>query len=124
MHREQKQQQGFSLIAALFVIVILALFGTLISRLVAINSIASSDDYLSAQALYSAESAARLKIMCADNGGTYGGGSTCRSYYPTIGRLSTSGTYAVAATGYISLQVVADWNGKITREIEIKYKLQ
>ncbi|MCF6291404.1 MAG: hypothetical protein L3J03_10475 [Desulfobacterales bacterium] len=124
MHPEQKQQHGFSLIAALFVIVILALFGTLISRLVAINSISSSEDYLSAQALYSAESAARLKIMCQDGGGTYGGGSTCRSYYPAIGELSTSGTYTVAATGYMSLRVIAGWNGAITREIEIKYKLQ
>lgn len=125
MHRRQKKQQnGFSLIAALFVIVIVALFGTLISRLIAINSVSSSEDYLSAQALYSAESAARLKIMCEDGGGIYGGGSTCKSYYPTIGGLSTSGTYTVAATEYMSLQVIADWNSTINREIEVKYKLQ
>jgi hypothetical protein len=55
---------------AVFVIVILGLFGTLIARYASLGSTASMEEYLWAQALYSAESAAQLRILTHDRGGT------------------------------------------------------
>jgi len=131
MHRKrQAEQAGFGLVTAIFVIVILALFGILAARYVTLTSISASEDYLAAQALYSAESAARLKIMCFDKGGGppfYGAGNTCKSFNPTISMLTTSGTYSTAGTysttgTYRRIIVTADWQQEISREIEVNYR--
>ena len=58
-----KDQKGVGLVAAMFAVVILALFGVLIARNIATTTVASADDYRWAQALYSAESTAHLMIL-------------------------------------------------------------
>lgn len=62
-------QSGFGLIAAMFVVVFLGLFGVLAARFLAATSIASSEDYLWTQTLYSAESTAHRVILFNDGGG-------------------------------------------------------
>lgn len=62
-------QGGFGLIAALFVVVFLALFGVLAARYMATTSLSSSEDYLWTQTLYSAESTAHRVILFHDGGG-------------------------------------------------------
>ena len=128
--KKNTEQSGFGLVTAIFVIVILALFGILAVRYAALTSISASEDYLAAQALYAAESAARLKIMCFDKGGGppfYGAGNTCKSYNPTIGMFTISGTYSTAGTystsgTYRRIVVTADWQQEISREIEVNYR--
>ena len=120
---------GFGLIAAIFVIVILAMFGLLTVRYVSSTSVASAEDYLWAQGLYAAESAAQLKILCRDNGGTWGGGANCAvGTYPdpTVAGFSTTaindnfGAASIPAT----LRIRANINNlNISREIEVKYIL-
>jgi hypothetical protein len=67
-----KNQEGIGLIAAIFLIVVVAMFGVLIARYTMISSQASAEDYLWSQALYSAESAAQLRILEDDDGGPAG----------------------------------------------------
>ncbi len=62
-----KNEKGAGLIMAIFVIVILGIFGTLISRFTIIGATESIEQYLWAQALYSAESAAQLRILSHDS---------------------------------------------------------
>ncbi|EKD40169.1 MAG: hypothetical protein ACD_75C00153G0005 [uncultured bacterium] len=64
---------GIALITAIFAIVILALFGLLITRYTVTTQTSSAEDYLWAQSLYSAESVMRLNILSRDNGGNLGG---------------------------------------------------
>ncbi|MBU0681192.1 MAG: hypothetical protein KKD73_07205 [Proteobacteria bacterium] len=64
-------QDGIGLIAAIFLIVVVAMFGVLIARYTMISAQASAEDYLWAQALYSAESGAKLRILEHDNGGNW-----------------------------------------------------
>jgi hypothetical protein len=61
---------GVGLITAVFVIVVIGMFGSLIARYAAISSVSSAEDYLWAQALYSAQSAAQVAILYDDGGGT------------------------------------------------------
>ena len=67
-------RRGFALITAIFVIVILSLFGLLIARYTVTTQTSSAEDYLWAQSLYSAESVMRLNILSRDSGGGLGGG--------------------------------------------------
>lgn len=62
-------QGGFGLIAALFAVVFLALFGVLAARYVGTTSLASSEDYLWTQALYAADATAHRAILFHDGGG-------------------------------------------------------
>ncbi|VAW39796.1 hypothetical protein MNBD_DELTA03-1703 [hydrothermal vent metagenome] len=61
-------QKGFGLIVAIFIIVILGMFGTLIAKFTIMGSTESAEEYLWAQALYSAESAVQLRILTHDGG--------------------------------------------------------
>jgi len=63
-----RNESGAGLIMAIFVIVILGLFGTLIARYTMIGATESVEEYLWAQALYSAESAAQLRLLTHDGG--------------------------------------------------------
>ena len=65
-------QNGFGLLAAVFVVVIVAMFGALLIRYTQSGAAASAEDYLWAQALYTAESAAQLQILDNDGGGPGG----------------------------------------------------
>lgn len=63
------EEKGFGLIAAVFVVVVLAVFGLLIARYTTTSQVESAEDYLWAQALYSAETVVRLNILANDGGG-------------------------------------------------------
>ncbi len=112
-------KQGFGLISAIFVIVILALFGLLVARFVATTSITSSEDYLWSQALYSAESAAQLRILYNDGGGS---GVLVQ---PKIGQFSISENDNFPGPGSPAvLRIEATIAGLgISREVEVKYIL-
>lgn len=64
-----RNNQGIGLITAIFVIVVVGMFGVLIARYAMVSSVASVEDYLWAQALYSAQSAAQSAILLDDGGG-------------------------------------------------------
>jgi hypothetical protein len=64
-----RNHNGFGLIAAIFVIVILATFGLLVARFTGTGSLQAAEDYVWAQALYSAQSGIRLRILSDDGGG-------------------------------------------------------
>ncbi|MCK5322697.1 MAG: hypothetical protein KAJ45_01080 [Desulfobulbaceae bacterium] len=125
MFREYKKnainnEKGFGLLAAIFVIVVVAMFGMLIVRYTISGATSSVDDYLWAQALYSAESAAQLRILDYDNGGTGTfalplviNQSTTNSIIDDFTAPATPATLRITATRL-----------NITREIEIKYLLQ
>jgi hypothetical protein len=63
-------QRGFGLVAALFVVVIMGLFGVLAARYIFTTSISSAEDYLWAQTLYSTESTVHRQILYHDGGGS------------------------------------------------------
>ncbi|HIJ91726.1 MAG: hypothetical protein OEV91_06675 [Desulfobulbaceae bacterium] len=63
-----RNESGIGLIVALFLIVIVGLFGTLIARYAMIGATAAAEDYLWTQALYSAESAVQLRLLTHDGG--------------------------------------------------------
>lgn len=65
-------EKGIGLITAIFVIVIVAMFGSLIARYLTISSVSSAEEYHWAQALYSAQSAAQVAIVFQDGGGSGG----------------------------------------------------
>ncbi|MDF1577943.1 MAG: hypothetical protein P1P81_05795, partial [Desulfobulbales bacterium] len=67
-----RDQRGFGLVAALFVVVILAMFGVLTARYIFTTSVSSAEDYLWSQALYAAEAAAHKRILYHDGGGAGG----------------------------------------------------
>lgn len=70
--RPVQNQDGFGLVAALFAVIILAMFGVLAARYLFTTAISSAEDYLWAQALYGAEAAAHRQILAHDGGGTGG----------------------------------------------------
>ena len=90
-------KRGIGLVTAIFAIVILSLFGLLVARYTVTTQTSSAEDYLWAQALYSAESTMRLNILRNDGGGGLAGVATIR-------------VQAIHPTG-------------ISREIEVKYIL-
>ena len=57
------------LIAAIFIVVIAGMFGSLIARYASVGNLGSAEDFASAQALYAAQSAAMVKILYNDGGG-------------------------------------------------------
>src|SRR5574340_1263817 len=82
-----QSQKGFGLMAAVFVIVVLAAFGVLIARYASTGAVASAEDYVWAQSLYAADSAARLRMLSRDNGGNWGGGAFT---FPQVGSCTTA----------------------------------
>jgi heme/copper-type cytochrome/quinol oxidase subunit 3 len=117
-----KNQEGIGLIAAIFLIVVVAMFGVLIARYTMISSQASAEDYLWSQALYSAESAAQLRILEDDDGGpagwTWAADPTINTFTTTVSAPSLVGS----STTIYEIQSQAT-RASITRTIEIRYKL-
>ncbi|MFA7382153.1 MAG: hypothetical protein WC001_01745 [Desulfurivibrionaceae bacterium] len=119
-------ERGIALITAIFAIVILGLFGLLIARYTVTTQTSSVEDYLWAQALYSAESTMRLNILGDDDGG----GITA-PVNPTVGGIKTEllevipGTpFAFSAPGtYVTLQVRGFHDIGVSRTVEAKYLL-
>ena len=113
-------QRGFGLITAIFAIVILSLFGLLIARYTVTTQISSAEDYLWAQALYSAESSMRLNILRHDGGGGLGA-----AVAPTVGQIPTStvsDTFTTPGTP-ATIRTRATHGTGVSREIEVKYLL-
>jgi len=121
-------RRGIGLITAVFAIVILALFGLLIARFTVTTQTSSTEDYLWAQALYSAESVMRLNIL-----GNDGGGGITAPVNPTVGGIpALPPTKADGATLFAftatdtptTIQVQAKHDGtKVSRTVEAKYLL-
>ncbi len=118
-----KNQRGMGLIMAIFIMVVVAMFGVLIARYTTISSVTSAEDALWAQALYSAESTMRLNILRHDGGGNLGG-----SVEPMVGGVSTdilTDTFTVSnQPATIQVQATRDVNGSaVSRTVEAKYVL-
>jgi hypothetical protein len=111
------------LIMAIFIMVVVAMFGVLIARYTTISSVTSAEDALWAQALYSAESTMRLNILRHDGGGNLGG-----SVEPMVGGISTdilTDTFTVSnQPATIQVQATRDVDGSaVSRTVEAKYVL-
>lgn len=117
--RSRFTERGFALVAALFAIVIMAVFGLLIARYTTTTQAASAEDYLWAQALHSAESVVRLNILYRDGGGL----STPPA--PVVQNISTHieiDTFTAANTP-ATIRVRADHATGVSRTVEAKYLL-
>lgn len=114
-------QKGFGLIAAIFVILTLATFGLLVARFTGTGTVAGAEDYLWAQAIYSAQSGIRLRILQQDGGGGFGPFS-----YPEIGRCTlveiTPPTDLQPPNQPSTVRVTAR-RGEVSRTLEAKYVL-
>jgi len=115
-------QNGAGLVVAVFVIVIMGMFGTLIVRYAATGASMATDEYLWAQAMYAAESAAQLRILYHDRGNTGGPAFplTVEGFSiptPIIDTFDLNDRNKPA-----SLKLKATRIG-VSREIELKYKL-
>lgn len=113
MKRILCNQNGIGLITAIFVIVVVGMFGVLISRFAMVSSVASAEDYYWAQALYSAQSSAQMTILYDDR---VGGGTSPLSDVAdfTVSSLSIAGGNGVRASAEKSFN-----NLPIKRTIEI-----
>ena len=113
-------EKGFGLIAAVFVVVVLAVFGLLIARYTTTSQVESVEDYLWAQALYSAETVMRLNILSHDNGG---GGTVFTS--PSVMNFTTvieEDTFNFPNIPSI-IRVKAHHPTGVSRTVEAKYLL-
>ena len=113
-------RRGIALVTAIFAIVILALFGLLISRYTVTTQTSSAEDYIWGQSLYSAESVMRLNILRHDGGGGAAGVAN-----PTVGQIQTiivSDTFTTANTP-ATIRVQAQHGTKVSRTVEAKYLL-
>jgi hypothetical protein len=125
-HRNQlvktiSNNHGFGLIAAIFVIVILAVFGLLVARFTGTGALESAEDYLWAQAYYSAQSAAQSKILCNDNGGGIGVCATPTTI--STFTITVNDTFSVVGSPAI-VRVQAERTGiNVSRTLEVKYIL-
>ncbi|MFC1524405.1 hypothetical protein ACFL6N_06400 [Thermodesulfobacteriota bacterium] len=111
--------KGIGLVTVIFAIIILATFGLLIARYTTISQVSSAEDYVWAQALYSAQSGAQLRILDRDGGG----GVLAVPPYPTIGQCTITTVTDAGAVGDPSTLRLKANKGDIERTIEIKYKL-
>lgn len=121
---KRSADHGFALVIALFLIVILSVFGLVAARHTIATQAASAEDYLLAQALHSAESGLRLNVLYRD-----GGGGLVAVPSPQVGNFSTSvetdSATAVSEIGTIRIiRVRADHPAGVSRAVEIKYLLQ
>ncbi|MEA3547029.1 MAG: hypothetical protein U9R66_05135 [Thermodesulfobacteriota bacterium] len=111
-------EKGIGLLGAIFVIVILALFGLLIARYTQTTSVSSAEDYLWAQALYSAESGIRLRMLEHDEGGNW----SSWSGYPDVKNFSVSEvSSSLQSPGNPSFIRAKASRNQIVRELEVKY---
>ena len=109
--------RGIGLITAIFIIVVVASFGLLLSRFVITHSTASAEDYLWAQALYSADSIIKLRLLQEDNASLAVTDSSIMGYTTTqtpdpLTALSNPGV----------LEVVAE-QGLVSRTVQVNYTL-
>lgn len=118
-----QNQRGFGLVAAVFLIVVVSMFGVLIARYVATTSISSAEDYISAQSLYSARSAAALRILYYDGGGggAWGGYPTMQEF--SISSITDTAPVASGTPEVLRLRATSNKISGISRDIEIKYIL-
>jgi len=116
-------QRGFGLVAALFAVVILALFGVLAARYIFTTSISSAEDYLWAQTLYSAESTAHRRILYHDNGASTTGGFVAPVVQNITTSVATDTFLSATAPAILAVQGFVPASN-ITRVIEVKYILQ
>ncbi|MFZ5774324.1 MAG: hypothetical protein ACOY3Z_02405 [Thermodesulfobacteriota bacterium] len=115
-----RNNHGFGLLAAVFVVVTLSLFGLLLARYTVTSQTSSVEDQLWAQALYSAEATMQLNILRNDGGGGLAAAAT-----PTVGQIPTAidtNTFAGPATPAI-IRVRATHATGVSREVEAKYIL-
>ena len=112
-------QKGFGLMAAIFVIVVLAAFGLLIARYAATGAISSAEDYVWAQSLYAADSAARLRMLDQDGGGNWGAGAF---NFPRVGSCTTAANADTLTAGNGTIEVRAS-AGEVSRTIIVNYRL-
>ncbi len=113
-------QRGVGLITAVFLIVVVGMFGVLIARYATISSVASAEDYIWTQALYSAESTLRLNILRRD-----GGGGLSASVEPKVGGVATEilvDTFT-ASNQPATIRVQAIHGTKVSRTVEAKFIL-
>ena len=117
-------RRGIALITAVFAIVILALFGLLITRYTVTSQMSSAEDYIWAQSLYSAESTMRLNILGDDNGGGIAAPVT-----PTVGEVKTEfpadgPSFAFSGSGTnVTIRVRGYHDIGVSRTVEAKYIL-
>jgi len=115
-----KCQKGAGIMVAVFVIVILGMFGTLIARYASMGAATSVEEYLWAQALYSAESAAQLRILTHDDGGSGG------PVFPLTVEKFTIATPSIDDFSERGIPATLKLEAKrlhVTRSIELKYLL-
>jgi len=111
-------ERGIGLLGTIFVIVILALFGLLIARYTQTTTVASVEDYLWAQAFYSAESGVRLRMLEHDEGGNWSGWTG----YPEVENFSVSEvSSSLQPAGNPSRIRARASRNQIVRELEVKY---
>lgn len=118
-----RNQRGMGLIAAVFIIVVVGMFGVLVARYTTISSTASVETFIWAQALSSAESTARLNILRHDGGGNLAG-----AVEPVVGGVSTdilADTFtAPAVPAAIQVQAAREVNGsEVSRTVAVKFQL-
>lgn len=126
-HPRLANQQGFGLMTAIFVIVVLALFGLLVARYTQISALSSAEDYLWAEAIYAADTTAQRTILFHDHGG--GGGAYPGN--PTVAGFTTNRTIVGGTLGGTGVPTTIRVNASravspsenISREIEVKYIL-
>lgn len=108
------------LITAVFIVVVVGMFGVLIARYTTISSVASAEDYLWAQALCSAEATMRLNILRHD-----GGGNLAAAVTPTVGGIATTLLADTFTTPDkpATIQVRATHGIQVSRTVEAKYLL-
>ncbi|MEN8256680.1 MAG: hypothetical protein ABFS09_02345 [Thermodesulfobacteriota bacterium] len=119
-----ENQDGIGLIAAIFIIVVVAMFGVLIARYTMVSSQSSAEDYLWSQALYAAESAAQLRILESDGGGPGGwSGFPPWNASPTINTFTTSVTLPAPVGGSSIQEIISQaTRANISRTIEIRFQ--
>ncbi len=114
-------QKGFGLIVAIFVIVILGTFGTLIAKFIIIGATESAEEYLWAQALYSADSAAQLRILTCDGGGNGGWNGTAPLTIEQFNITAPTDTFTTSnVSAALTVQAI---RVNISRKIEVKFLL-
>lgn len=108
-----RNQEGVGLITAIFVIVVVGMFGVLIARFAMISSMSSTEDYFWAQALYSAQSSAQIAILYGDGGGI-GASSLTQVAGFDVNSISISSGFGVRAEASKSIN-----NRPVQRTIEV-----
>lgn len=110
------------LITAVFIIVVVGMFGVLIARYTTISSVASAEDVIWAQAFYSAESTMRLNILRHDGGGAPP--TWPLPVNPTVGGIATdiiTDSFTTPVTP-ATIRVRAT-RAQVSRTVEAKYLL-